>query len=108
MSFNSGLPLLVLASSLLPGLLIFGLPEARRSLRTVLNLTGASLKLVLIGVMLWGVVRGEGYQFRYAVLPGLDLALRADALALLFVTLSAALWFLTTLYAIGYLSYNFV
>jgi multicomponent Na+:H+ antiporter subunit D len=37
------------------------------------------------------------------VLPGLDLVLKADALALLFVTLSAVLWLFTTLYAIGYL-----
>lgn len=38
-----------------------------------------------------------------AILPGLELVLHADALALLFVSLSAALWFFTTLYAIGYL-----
>jgi multicomponent Na+:H+ antiporter subunit D len=36
-------------------------------------------------------------------LPGVDLVLKADALALLFVTLSALLWLFTTLYAIGYL-----
>jgi formate hydrogenlyase subunit 3/multisubunit Na+/H+ antiporter MnhD subunit len=37
------------------------------------------------------------------VLPGLELSLVADALALLFVTLSAVLWLVTTVYAIGYL-----
>lgn len=103
MTWNAALPLLVLASSLVPGLIIFGLPEERRGLRTTLNLTGASVKLVLIGFMLWGVARGEQYEFRHTVLPGLELVLHADALAMLFVTLSAALWFLTTLYAIGYL-----
>ncbi len=103
MNLNIGLPLLLLASSLVPGLLIFGLPEAYRGLRTGLNMAGASLKLLFLGAMLWGVVRGEAYEFRHEVLPGLELVLRADALALLFVTLSAVLWFLTTLYAIGYL-----
>lgn len=103
MTWNAALPLLVLASSLVPGLVIFGLPEERRGWRTTLNLAGASLKLVLIGFMLWGVARGEQYVFRHTVLPGLELVLHADALAMLFVTLSAALWFLTTLYAIGYL-----
>lgn len=103
MSWNEALPLLVLCSSLLPGILIFNLPEERRGLRTALNLGGAGVKLVLIGFMLWGVARGEQYVFRHAILPGLELVLHADALAMLFVTLSAALWFLTTVYAIGYL-----
>ncbi|MDP3842292.1 MAG: proton-conducting transporter membrane subunit [Oxalobacteraceae bacterium] len=103
MRWNAALPLLVLASSLLPGLLIFFLPEQRRHLRSALNLAGAGIKLVFIGFMLWGVARGQQFVFRHAVLPGLELVLHADALALLFVSLSAALWFLTTVYAIGYL-----
>jgi multicomponent Na+:H+ antiporter subunit D len=36
-------------------------------------------------------------------LPGLDLVLRADALSILFITLSTILWLVTTIYAIGYL-----
>jgi multicomponent Na+:H+ antiporter subunit D len=103
MTWHESLPLIVLASSLLPGLAIFYLPEQRRILRSTLNLAGATVKLAAVGVMLWGVVNGEQYMFRHAVLPGLELVLYADALAMLFVTLSAALWFLTTLYAIGYL-----
>lgn len=103
MTWNEALPLLVLASSLVPGIIIFILPEERRGLRSALNLLGAGVKLVLIGFMLEGVARGERHEFRHAVLPGLELVLHADALAMLFVTLSAALWFLTTLYAIGYL-----
>ncbi|PKO73149.1 MAG: proton-conducting membrane transporter [Betaproteobacteria bacterium HGW-Betaproteobacteria-17] len=97
------LPALVVLSSLLPGLIIFFLAESRIRLRTTLNLIGALAKLALIGVMLWGVLNEHEYVFRHTVLPGLDLVLRADALALLFVTLSAVLWLFTTLYAIGYL-----
>ncbi|MDO9226781.1 MAG: monovalent cation/H+ antiporter subunit D family protein [Pseudomonadota bacterium] len=103
MTFNETLPLLVLASSLIPGLIIFTLPEDRHGLRGAFNLGGAVLKLLFIAVMLWGVLGGESYEFRLGVLPGLDLVFRADALALLFVTLSAVLWLLTTTYAIGYL-----
>jgi multicomponent Na+:H+ antiporter subunit D len=97
------LPVGVVLSSLLPGLLIFFLAESRIRLRTALNLVGALAKLGLIGVMLWGVVNDHEYVFRHTVLPGVDLVLKADALALLFVTLSAVLWLFTTLYAIGYL-----
>ncbi|MDP1526304.1 MAG: proton-conducting transporter membrane subunit [Rhodocyclaceae bacterium] len=103
MTANEWLPLAVLASSLLPGLVIFALPEGWIALRTALNLFGAIAKLALVAVLLAGVSAGEEYGVRFAVLPGLDLAFKADALGLLFVSLSAVLWLFTTLYAIGYL-----
>jgi multicomponent Na+:H+ antiporter subunit D len=103
MSWDAGLPLLILASSLLPGLVIFFLPEEGVGTRTALNLAGALLKLVLVGVMIWGVFHGHHYETRLPLLPGLDLVLRADALSMLFVVLSAGLWLVTTVYAIGYL-----
>jgi len=103
MNWDAGLPLLILASSLLPGLVIFFLPEERVATRTTLNLAGALLKLLLVGLMVWGVLQGHHYETRLPLLPGLDLVLRADAESVLFVTLSSVLWLLTTIYAIGYL-----
>ena len=103
MSWDSWIPLLVIASSLLPGLIIFGMAEERVRLRTTLNLLGAVSKLALVGLMLWGVFHEHHYETRLALLPGLELVLRAGPLALLFVTLSTVLWLLTTVYAIGYL-----
>ena len=103
MTVHEALPLAVLASSLLPGLIIFALPERRVGLRSALNLLGAVSKLVFVGLLLAGVEAGEEYGFRHTVLPGLELVFKADALALLFVTLSTVLWLFTTVYAIGYL-----
>ena len=103
MNWDVWLPLLIVASSLLPGLVIFFLPEERVASRTTLNMAGAVLKLVLVGVMIWGVFHGHHYETRLPLLPGLDLVLRADALSVLFVTLSTVLWLVTTVYAIGYL-----
>lgn len=103
MSTNQALPLLVLLSSLVPGIVIFRLHQEQRHLRTALNLAGAVIKLVFISIMLWGVSHGQQYEFRHAIYPGLELILRGDALAMLFVALSASLWLLTTLYAVGYL-----
>jgi multicomponent Na+:H+ antiporter subunit D len=97
------LPLLTLATSLLTALVIFFLPDRMRRLRTAVNLAGAVGKLALVAVMLHGVQAGEGYEARLVLLPGLDLLLRVDALSLLFLTLSAFLWLLTTVYAIAYL-----
>lgn len=103
MSWETSLPLLVVVSSLLPGLLIFALAEERVRLRTTLNLFGAASKLLLVGLMLWGVFHEQHYETRLALLPGLELVLRAGPLALLFVALSSVLWLLTTVYAVGYL-----
>jgi multicomponent Na+:H+ antiporter subunit D len=103
MSWAAWLPLLIVLSSLSVGLVIFFLPEERVATRTTLNLTAAVLKLVLVGVMIWGVVHGHHYETRLPLLPGLDLVLRADAESVLFVTLSSGLWLVTTVYAIGYL-----
>ena len=103
MSWNASLPLLVLASSLVPGLIIFCLPEEKQRTRTTLNLVGVLLKLALVTFMVWGVQQGEHYETRIPLLPGLDFVLRADALSMFFALLSAVLWLATTIYAIGYL-----
>ncbi len=103
MSLYTMLPLLILLSSLLPGLAIFMLREESYRLRTGLNLFGAFSKLALVGLMIWGVFHEELVEIRWSVAPGLELVLHADALSVLFVTLSTVLWLVTTIYAIGYL-----
>ncbi|MDH2241733.1 proton-conducting transporter membrane subunit [Pseudomonas sp. GD03909] len=103
MSWHAFLPLAIVLSSLLPGLVIFGLREDQQRLRVTLNLLGVTLKLLLVGSMLYGVSQGSEYRFSLPLLPGVPLVLQADALALLFVALSSLLWALTTVYAIGYL-----
>jgi multicomponent Na+:H+ antiporter subunit D len=103
MTWPQILPLFVLGSSLVPGLIIFALPERSRNLRSTLNISGAILKLVLVVWMIWKSGEGVHYEFRAALLPGLDLVLRSGALALFFCGLSALLWLVTTVYAVGYL-----
>ena len=103
MILNDWLPLLIVLSSLVPGVIIFLLREESHSLRTVLNLTGAVLKLLLVGMLIWGVFHAQDIETRWSLAPGLDLVLHADALSVLFVTLSTLLWLVTTIYAIGYL-----
>jgi multicomponent Na+:H+ antiporter subunit D len=103
MSLSSSLPALILLSSLIPGILIFFLSEERHALRTTLNMFGATIKLVLVAILIQGVFEGEEFESRFNLLPGLDLVLHADALSVLFVALSTILWFVTTIYAIGYL-----
>ena len=97
------LPPIAVAIPLIAGLLIFHVPEERHGLRTALNLGAALAKLALVVVLLFGVVGGATYEAALNWLPGRDLILRVDALALLFLALSSLLWLLTTVYAIAYL-----
>ena len=97
------LPLYLILTSLLTGILIFLLGESRQRLRTLLNLGAALAKLILVAGMLLAINAGFAFETRLPLLPGLDLVLRADRLTMLFATLSAVLWLVTTVYAIGYL-----
>jgi multicomponent Na+:H+ antiporter subunit D len=99
---NSWLAVVTLMTSLFTGVVIFWIPEHRHRLRTAVNIGGALAKLGLVTVMLVGVAAGRTYESRLVLAPGLDLLLRVDALSLLFLTLSAFLWLLTTIYAVGY------
>lgn len=96
------LPLIIVLSSLVPGLLIFTLREEQQRMRVALNLAGVVLKLLLVGVMLAGVAQGLTFRFSVPFLPGVPLVLQGDALSLQFVSLSSVLWLATTIYAIGY------
>ncbi len=97
------LPVAVIGASLVPGVANFFLGEGQHRARFGLNIAAAVLKLALVLFMLAGVNAGDVYEVRVRLVPSADLVLRADALALLFVTLSASLWLATTVYAIGYL-----
>jgi multicomponent Na+:H+ antiporter subunit D len=106
MNLDAWLPAAIVLSSLIPGLLIFGLKEESTTLRTTLNLFGALLKLGLVLLLIVGVYQGLSLESRLTLAPGLELVLRADALSVLFVTLSTVLWLVTTVYAIGYLEHS--
>jgi len=98
------LPLITLASSLGTGIVIFFLSEKHSTLRSLLNMFGASVKVIAVAVMSWGfLVHDVDYQMRFTLALGFDFLLRVDFLSLVFLSLSANLWFLTTIYAIGYL-----
>lgn len=101
---STWLPILTLLASFAPAVVIFGLAERRRRMRAAVNLLGAGVKLGLVAVMLAGVAAGEVYEVRATLVPGLEAVLRVDALGLLFLTLSAFLWLLTTVYALAYLA----
>lgn len=95
-------PLLLVLAPLIPAV-ASALLSGHAGWRNGMNIGFAALKLAVVAYALAGVAAGAEYEWRIAFVPGLDLVLRLDALALLFVTLSAVLWMATTLYAIAYL-----
>lgn len=103
MSLQEWILLAIIGSSLLPGLWIFFLREENRVGRTLLNLGGAFLKVLLILYVFRGFMAGEPFELRYSIGVDLEFYFRIDTLSLLFCSLSAVLWLLTTLYAISYL-----
>jgi len=97
------LPVAILLASFLPALATFFVPQKDAATRNALNLGGAVVKLALVGFMIAEVSAGVVYETRFDIVPGLSFLLRVDALSLLFLTLSAFLWLVTTIYAIAYL-----
>lgn len=91
-----------LLSSALPGAVIFLLKDESRRLRTTLNLLGAGTKVLLVGLLLRIIAQGEFPTLSFSIWGSLAIELRADGLAMLLATLSAILWLLTTIYAVGY------
>ncbi len=99
------LPVLVIATSLVTALCIFPLREEQVRLRSTLNMIGATLKVVFVIIITIGFLDGRVYQSRLQFLPGLDIVLSVNPISLAFLGLSAVLWFVTTIYAIGYLEH---
>jgi len=102
-NWNFWLPIFLPLSSLVTALLILVIRENQHRLRTFVNLLGATLKIVMVAVVGYGVYTQHAYEARMPLSLTLDLVLRVDDISLLFLALSSTLWFLTTIFAVGYL-----
>ena len=100
---NSLWPIWIMATSLIPAIWIFFIPRNKRFMRSALNIGGALIKLQLVVLVSIGLYAGETYVTSWTLMPGVTIRLQIDGLAVLFLLLSAFLWLLTTIYAIGYL-----
>ncbi|MEM9783900.1 MAG: proton-conducting transporter membrane subunit [Pseudomonadota bacterium] len=95
-------PLLIVGTTLAASIINF-LTPSRSGMILFANLGAAAVTLGLVVVMILGVLTGETFSASVPFLPEADLVLQADALSIVFATLSALLWFVTTIYAVGYL-----
>lgn len=101
-TFYSIAPALAIAGPLIavPGILFARNPNIRETWTVAASL----LVLATVAIMAPGVMDGSTYSVVLAnVIPGAPIALRVDALGMLFALVSTSLWFVTSIYSIGYM-----
>ncbi|MDL0126826.1 cation:proton antiporter [Halobacterium salinarum] len=77
---------------------------SRPNLREGWTLLASVLTLGLVGSMVPGAIAGDVYVTTLSTfVPGVSLALRADALGVLFALLASTLWLAASFYSIGYM-----
>jgi NADH-quinone oxidoreductase subunit L/multicomponent Na+:H+ antiporter subunit D len=95
-----------LAAVLISAFAIIGiyLQKGQPNRREAVTLVTAVGKLLIVASMVPGALAGKVYQIKIAsLLPGIEFALRADPLGILFALLASVLWLITSFYSIGYM-----
>jgi multicomponent Na+:H+ antiporter subunit D len=101
---TSLMPLLAVLASAVGALLIALTGERRANLREFWSVAAGVVMLALVASTIPEVLAGRSPQVvLFRILPGVELALRADAFGLLFASGASLLWILTSFYSIGYM-----
>ncbi len=96
-------PAAVLVVSLLAVALIIA-SHARPNVREAWSILAALVNFGIVASMAPGVLEGTVYVASFGeIVPGVELALRADALGMLFAVVASGLYVLTAVYSIGYM-----
>ncbi|MFQ5526441.1 MAG: monovalent cation/H+ antiporter subunit D family protein, partial [Thermoanaerobaculia bacterium] len=97
-------PLLAVLAPALGALLIALTGERRANLREFWSVAAGVVMLALVASMIPEVLAGgvPGVVL-FRLLPGVEVAFRADALGVLFAAGASLLWILTSFYSIGYM-----
>jgi len=103
-TLTPAIPLLAVLAPALGALLIGYTGERRANLREFWSVASGVVLLGLIASMIPTVLAGATQKFvLFDILPGIELAFRADGFGLLFALGASALWILTSFYSIGYM-----
>ncbi len=100
----SVMPLLAVLAPAVGALLIGLTGERRANLREFWSVAAGVIMLALVASMIPEILAGHTLGVvLFRLLPGIELAFRADALGLLFASGASLLWILTSFYSIGYM-----
>ncbi len=101
---SSVAPLLAVLAPSLGALLIAWTGERRANLREFWSVAAGVLMLGLVGSLIPDVLAGRSPGLvLFRILPGIEVAFRADAFGVLFAAGASLLWILTSFYSIGYM-----
>ncbi|AOE49376.1 monovalent cation/H+ antiporter subunit D family protein [Kangiella sediminilitoris] len=93
--------IIILPLLAIPGILLF---HKQPNLREAVTLiVGALLLIAVIAFYQDFVVDKAAYVHWWELMPGLDIAFRAEPLGVLFSLVAGSLWLVTSIYAIGYM-----
>jgi multicomponent Na+:H+ antiporter subunit D len=96
-------PLLAVAVAVLAALAVL-LLRNRQKLRDAVSPLAAFAMFAIVVSMAPTVLAGGTVDLRlFEILPGIDFAFRADALGMVFATVSSLLWIVAAIYSIGYM-----
>lgn len=97
-------PLLTILVSLVATGLIIWTGQRRQNLREFWSVGAGVVKLGLVLSMLPAILDGRKIHYTlFTLLPGIEIAFKADAFSMLFAMGAAFLWIVTTFYSIGYM-----
>ncbi len=100
----SVMPLLAVLVPAVGALLIACTGERRANLREFWSVAAGVMMFALVAGMIPEVQAGSRPEcVLFRILPGIELAFRADAFGLLFASGASLLWILTSFYSIGYM-----
>ena len=103
-AFFSIKPLFAILVSVVGALLIVGTGERRPNLREFWSIAAGVLQAGFVLSMAPDILAGRTPQsVLFRILPGVELAFRADAFGLLFAGGASLLWIATSFYSIGYM-----
>lgn len=89
------------------GALAVALLDRRPNLREAASLAAAAALVVAVAALVPPVLAGERPALKVLeLLPGIALALELEPLGLLFALVASSLWFVSTIYSIGYMRGN--
>lgn len=96
-------PLLAIGVSSIAAGAILAL-DRRPDLREACTFAAAALKLALVASLVPAALAGTPLQTTlFAIVPGVDLVLRADLFGVAFAVVAATLWLVTSVYSVGYM-----
>ncbi len=100
--YTSSVPLLAVLVSLAAVPLII-LSSKKPNLREFWTIAASVIKFGLVLSLLPGALQGRAAVIRlFDILPGIPLALKADAFGVFFALIASGLWIFTSFYSIGY------